>query len=181
MFEALFIMTLIDAGTRVGRYLLQELLGLYWPKFNDQHWAPGVYGCAALICIMWGYLVLQGNIGTIWPLFGVSNQLLGTMTLAVSTTIIMRLGKKRYAWVTGVPTILMAIVAIAADYENVFYNYVPAGKWILVAFSVAMFIMILVVLVEAVRSWIRLSSLPQDYRTQEEVEAESYAKLAKQA
>ena len=181
MFEALFIMTLIDAGTRVGRYLLQELLGLYGPKFNDQHWAPGVYGCAALICIMWGYLVLQGNIGTIWPLFGVSNQLLGTMTLAVSTTIIMRLGKKRYAWVTGVPTILMAIVAVAADYENVFFNYVPAGKWILVAFSVAMFIMILVVLVEAIRSWIRLSTLPQDMRTQEEVEAESYAKLTKQA
>ena len=181
MFEALFIMTLIDAGTRVGRYLLQELLGLYWPKFNDQHWAPGVYGCAALICIMWGYLVLQGNIGTIWPLFGVSNQLLGTMTLAVSTTIIMRLGKKRYAWVTGVPTILMAIVAVAADIENVFFNYIPAGKWILVAFSVAMFIMILVVLVEAIRSWIRLADLPQDYRTQEEVEADTYAKLNKQA
>ena len=181
MFEALFIMTLIDAGTRVGRYLLQELLGLYWPKFNDQHWAPGVYGCAALICIMWGYLVLQGNIGTIWPLFGVSNQLLGTMTLAVSTTIIMRLGRKRYAWVTGIPTIIMAIVAVAADYENVFFNYIPAGKWILVAFSVAMFIMILVVLVEAIRSWIRLADLPQDYRTQEEVEADTYAKLNKQA
>ena len=181
MFEALFIMTLIDAGTRVGRYLLQELLGLYWPKFNDQHWAPGVYGCAALICIMWGYLVLQGNIGTIWPLFGVSNQLLGTMTLAVSTTIIMRLGRKRYAWVTGIPTIIMAIVAVAADYENVFFNYIPAGKWILVAFSVAMFIMILVVLVEAIRSWIRLADLPQDYRTQEEVEADTLAKLNKQA
>ncbi|GEM_PF-3872438 len=103
------------------------------------------------------------------------------MTLAVSTTIIMRLGKKRYAWVTGIPTILMAIVAVGADYENVFYNYVPAGKWTLVAFSVAMFIMILVVLVEAIRSWIRLSDLPQDMRTQEEVEAESYAKLTKQA
>ena len=76
MFEALFIMTLIDAGTRVGRYLLQELLGHFHPKFNDQHWAPGVYGCAALICILWGYLVLQGNIGIIWPLFGVSNPII---------------------------------------------------------------------------------------------------------
>lgn len=75
----------------------------------------------------------------------------------------------------------MAIVAVAADIENVFFNYIPAGKWILVAFSVAMFIMILVVLVEAIRSLIRLSTLPQDFRTQEEVEAESYAKLAKQA
>ena len=179
MFEALFIMTLIDAGTRVGRYLLQELLGHFHPKFNDQHWAPGVYGCAALICILWGYLVLQGNIGIIWPLFGVSNQLLGTMTLAVGTTVIMRLGRKRYAWVTGIPCILMAIVAIAADFENVFNSYVPAGKWVLVAFSAAMFLMILIVLVEAVRSWIRLSNIPQDYRTQEEIEAESLVKYGK--
>ncbi len=180
MFEALFIMTLIDAGTRVGRYLLQELLGHFHPKFNDQHWTPGVYGCAALICILWGYLVLQGNIGIIWPLFGVSNQLLGTMTLAVGTTVIMRLGHKRYAWVTGIPCILMAIVAIAADFENVFNSYIPAGKWILVAFSAAMFLMILIVLVEAVRSWIRLSSMPQDYRTQAEIEAESLVKYGKE-
>ncbi|MDU4782356.1 MAG: carbon starvation protein A, partial [Veillonella sp.] len=159
MFEALFIMTLIDAGTRVG----------------------GVYGCAALICILWGYLVLQGNIGIIWPLFGVSNQLLGTMTLAVGTTVIMRLGRKRYAWVTGIPCILMAIVAIAADFENVFNSYIPAGKWILVAFSAAMFLMILIVLVEAVRSWIRLSNIPQDYRTQAEIEAESLVKYGKEA
>ena len=171
---------MIDAGTRVGRYLLQELLGHFHPKFNDQHWTPGVYGCAALICILWGYLVLQGNIGIIWPLFGVSNQLLGTMTLAVGTTVIMRLGRKRYAWVTGIPCILMAIVAIAADFENVFNSYIPAGKWILVAFSAAMFLMILIVLVEAVRSWIRLSNIPQDYRTQEEVEAESLVKYGKE-
>lgn len=177
MFEALFIMTLIDAGTRVGRYLLQELLGRFYKPLGNVNWKPGVYGCAALICCMWGYLVLQGNIGIIWPLFGVSNQLLGTMTLAVGTTVIMRLGHKRYAWVTGVPCVLMAIVAITADYENVFNSYIPAGKWTLVAFSVIMFIMILIVLVEAVRSWIRLSRIPQDYRTQEEIEAETLKQL----
>ena len=139
-----------------------------------------MYGCAALICILWGYLVLQGNIGIIWPLFGVSNQLLGTMTLAVGTTVIMRLGRKRYAWVTGIPCILMAIVAIAADFENVFNSYIPAGKWILVVFSAAMFLMILIVLIEAVRSWIRLSNIPQDYRTQAEIEAESLVKYGKE-
>lgn len=79
----------------------------------------------------------------------------------------------------AVPTILMAIVAIAADYENVFYSYIPAGKWILVAFSAAMFLMILIVLVEAIRSWIRLANIPQDYRTQEEIEAESLVKYGK--
>ena len=102
------------------------------------------------------------------------------MTLAVGTTVIMRLGRKRYAWVTGIPCILMAIVAIAADFENVFNSYVPAGKWVLVAFSAAMFLMILIVLVEAVRSWIRLSNIPQDYRTQEEIEAESLVKYGKE-
>lgn len=176
MFEALFIMTLIDAGTRVGRYLLQELLGRFYKPLENVNWAPGVYGCAALICLMWGYLVLQGNIGIIWPLFGVSNQLLGTMTLAVGTTVIMRLGHKRYAWVTGVPCFFMAIIAIAADYENVFYSYIPAGKWTLVAFSVVMFLMIVIVLVEAVRSWIRLAKIPQNYKTQAEQEAESLKK-----
>ena len=103
------------------------------------------------------------------------------MTLAVGTTVIMRLGHKRYAWVTGIPCILMAIVAIAADFENVFNSYVPAGKWVLVAFSAAMFLMILIVLVEAVRSWIRLSNIPQDYRTQAEIEAESLVKYGKEA
>ena len=176
MFEALFIMTLIDAGTRVGRYLLQELLGRFYKPLENVNWAPGVYGCAALICLMWGYLVLQGNIGIIWPLFGVSNQLLGTMTLAVGTTVIMRLGHKRYAWVTGVPCFFMAIIAIAADYENVFYSYIPAGKWTLVAFSVVMFLMIVIVLVEAIRSWIRLAKIPQNYKTQAEEEAESLKK-----
>lgn len=176
MFEALFIMTLIDAGTRVGRYLLQELLGQFYKPLGNVHWQPGVYGCAALICVLWGYLVLQGNIGTIWPLFGVSNQLLGTMTLAVGTTVIMRLGRKRYAWVTGIPCIALAIIAITADFENVMYNYIPGQKWILVAFSAAMFLMILIVLIEAIRSWIRLSSIPQDYRTQADFEAESLKK-----
>lgn len=173
MFEALFIMTLIDAGTRVGRYLLQELLGYFYKPLGNVNWKPGVYLCSFLICVTWGYLVLQGDIGMIWPLFGVSNQLLGTMTLAVGTTVIMRLGHKRYAWVTGVPTVFMAVVAIAADYVNVFNSYIPNQKWILVVFSALMFLMILIVLVESVRSWIRLAKMPQDYRTQAEVEEES--------
>lgn len=177
MFEALFIMTLIDAGTRVGRYLLQELLARFYKPLEDPNWAPGVYGSAAAICVMWGYLVLQGNIGIIWPLFGVSNQLLGTMTLAVGTTVIMRLGRKRYAWVTGIPCVLMAIVAIAADYENVFNSYIPTGKWMLVGVSFLMFALVLLVLVEAVRSWVRLSNIPQDYRGQDEIEAETLKEM----
>lgn len=177
MFEALFIMTLIDAGTRVGRYLLQELLGMVYKPLLDPNWKVGVYGCSFLICFSWAFLVLGGDISSIWPLFGVSNQLLATMTLAIGTTVIIRLGRRRYAWVTGIPTAFMTIIAIDSDYENVFHSYLPAEKWTLVVVSFIMFGFILLVLVEAIRSWIRVWNIPQDYRDKEEVEADTLKSL----
>lgn len=173
MFEALFILTLIDTGTRVSRYMVQELLGMAWPKMKDAHWLPGVYVASFLVCFTWGYLVLQGNIGTIWPLFGVSNQLLATMGLAIGTTVIMHLGHKRYAWVTMIPCFFIAIITVMADYQNVFGNYIPEGQWMLVGVSVVMFILVAVVMVEAVRSWIRLAKQPQDFRTEADIEEET--------
>ena len=173
MFEALFILTLIDTGTRVSRYMVQELLGMAWPKMKDAHWLPGVYIASFLVCFTWGYLVLQGNIGTIWPLFGVSNQLLATMGLAIGTTVIMHLGHKRYAWVTMIPCFFIAIITVMADYQNVFGNYIPEGQWMLVGVSVVMFILVGVVMVEAVRSWIRLVKQPQDFRTEADIEEET--------
>ena len=173
MFEALFILTLIDTGTRVSRYMVQELLGMAWPKMKDAHWLPGVYIASFLVCFTWGYLVLQGNIGTIWPLFGVSNQLLATMGLAIGTTVIMHLGHKRYAWVTMIPCFFIAIITVMADYQNVFGNYIPEGQWMLVGVSVVMFILVAVVMVEAVRSWISLAKQPQDFRTEADIEEET--------
>ena len=105
MFEALFIMTIIDAGTRVGRYMLQELVGHVWPKFGDPNWKPGAILASALICAAWGYLVLNGNLSTIWPIFGVSNQLLAIIALSISSVVICSMGKARYLWVTGLPWI----------------------------------------------------------------------------
>ena len=110
MFEALFIMTIIDAGTRVGRYMLQELIGRVWPKFGDPHWLPGGIVASALISGAWGYIVLQGNLSTIWPIFGVSNQLLAIITLAISTVVICAMGKARFAWVTVIPWIFLTVV-----------------------------------------------------------------------
>lgn len=173
MFEALFILTLIDTGTRVSRYMVQELLGMAWPKMKDAHWLPGVYIASFLVCFTWGYLVLQGNIGTIWPLFGVSNQLLATMGLAIGTTVIMHLGHKRYAWVTMIPCFFIAIITVMADYQNVFGNYIPEGQWMLVGVSVVVFILVAVVMIEAVRSWIRLAKQPQDFRTESDIEEET--------
>lgn len=175
MFEALFIMTLIDSGTRVSRYMLQELIAPVFPKLGNPHYLPGVYLCAAIVSTAWGYLVLQGNIGTIWPLFGVSNQLLATMGLAIGTTVIMRLGHKRYAWITAVPCAFMAVITVYADYLNVFTSYIPAGKWTLVVISAIMLILVAIVVVESIRSWVRLANIPQDYRNEKQVE-EDYLK-----
>ena len=148
-----------------------------FPKMRDTHWAPGVYLCSFLVCVTWGYLVLQGNIGTIWPLFGVSNQLLATMGLAIGTTVIIRMGRKRYAWVTAIPCVFIACITVWADYLNVFDNYIPQGKWILVVVSGIMLLLVATVMVEAVRSWIRYSNIEQDYRNEEDIEAETLKTL----
>lgn len=177
MFEALFILTLIDTGTRVSRYMVQELLGMAFPKMKDAHWLPGVYIASFLVCFTWGYLVLQGNIGTIWPLFGVSNQLLATMGLAIGTTVIMHLGHKRYAWVTLIPCIFIAVITVMADYENIVGNYIPEGQWMLVGVSILMLILVAIVMIEAVRSWIRLVKQPQDFRTETDIEAEEMTNM----
>lgn len=178
MFEALFILTLIDAGSRVGRYLLQELLGRVYKPFSDTEWWPGIIISSAAISICWGYLVLQGNISEIWPLFGVSNQLLGTITLAIGTSYIFRTGRGRYAWVTMLPCIFIACITCYADYLNIFHNYIPSNKWLLVIISVIMFILVAIIMIEAIRSWIRYNkSVTPDYRTQAEIEAQTKAEL----
>lgn len=180
MFEALFILTLIDAGCRVGRYLLQELLGKVYKPFGRRDWWPGIIICSILITVSWMYLVLQGNIGIIWPLFGVSNQLLAATGLAIGTSFLFRHGRGRYAWVTMLPCIFMAVLTVMADYENVFYSYLPQGKYSLVVVSVVMFVLVAIVLAESVRSWIRLSkTVPQDYRTQDEIEEQTKKELEK--
>ena len=155
-----------DADRRVGRYLLQELLGKVYEPFGDRNWKPGIVICSFVITVSWMYLVVQGNIGVIWPLFGVSNQLLATTVLAI--------GRGRYAWVTMVPCFFMAFITIVADYENVFNSYIPTGKTALTVVSAIMFILVAVVLIESVRSWIRLfKSTPPDYRSREEIEEET--------
>lgn len=157
MFEALFILTLIDAGTRVGRYMLQEIGGMFYKPLRDPHWLPGIIITSALFCVTWAYLVLQGNISTIWPLFGVSNQLLGTISLAIGTTVLFRMGKGRYAWVTIMPMVFMACIAFTADYMNVFNTYLPAKNYFLTGVSLIMFALIVIVLVDSVRCWIKLA------------------------
>ncbi|HEY3272062.1 MAG TPA: carbon starvation protein A [Geothrix sp.] len=156
MFEAVFILTAVDTGTRVGRYMLQEMLGKIWPKFDEKKWMPGILITSLMFTCAWGYLVYTGDIQTIWPLFGMANQLLATCALIVGTTMLIRLGKAKYAWVTALPGIFMIPVCLAAGYQNIVYNYMPKGLWLLVIFSVVLVVLMTIVFVEAFIKWYQL-------------------------
>src|ERR1700739_1779087 len=114
MFEALFILTTVDTGTRVARYVLHELLGKVHAPFRNTAWLPGNLVTSAIVVLSWGYLIYTGNISTIWPLFGTGNQLLATIALAVCTTFIINMGKAKYAWITAAPMLFVGVTTLTA-------------------------------------------------------------------
>jgi carbon starvation protein len=114
MFEALFILTTVDTGTRVARYVLHELLGKVHAPFRNTAWLPGNLITSAVVVLSWGYLIYTGSISTIWPLFGTGNQLLATIALAVCTTFIINMGKAKYAWITGIPMCFVGVTTLSA-------------------------------------------------------------------
>ena len=153
MFEAVFILTAVDAGTRVGRYLLQEMLGRVYKPFADNSWTPGVVICSMLFTSSWGYLVYTGDISTIWPLFGMANQLLAACALIVGTTMLIRLGKAKYAWTTAVPGLLVWPIVMWAGYLNVVNNYLPKQLYLLTTMSIVLMVLISIVFVGAFKRW----------------------------
>ena len=114
MFEALFILTTVDTGTRVARYVLQEILGKAHRKFSETAWLPGNLITTACVVSGWGYLIYTGTISTIWPLFGTGNQLLATIALAVTTTFLINMGKAKYAPITAVPMCFVGVTTVTA-------------------------------------------------------------------
>lgn len=160
MFEALFILTTIDTGTRVARYIFQELIKFVNPRLGRSNWLPGIILSSGIISLLWGYLVYNGDISTIWPMFGVANQLLATIALFIGTIFILKHSKKwQYALITFLPGIFMFITTFVAGIDNLLNNYLPKHTLqgnINAALSVVMLALVIIIFYESIKKSIHL-------------------------
>lgn len=160
MFEALFILTTIDAGTRVGRYILQESMGAIYKPFKNYNWLPGVLITSTLITFSWGYLLYFGSISTIWPMFGVSNQLLAVIALCIGTTFILKTSSKKiYGLITFIPFLFMFSVTFTAGILNIVNIYLPsktAHSKINLVLTLIMLLLVLVISIDGFRNWAKI-------------------------
>lgn len=160
MFEALFILTTIDAGTRVARYILQDIIGTYaYPPLKQTGWWPGILFTSAIVTYAWGYLLYSGDVASIWPLFGVANQLLSVVALAIGTIIILKIApKKSYAWITAAPLAFLSVTVITAGIMNVgmFYKRGDTLGNINGTVSIILIVLVVITLADSIRKAMEL-------------------------
>jgi carbon starvation protein len=172
MFEALFILTVIDAGTRVGRFLVGEFLGRAYAPLAKPNWLPGSMLTTLIVVVAWAYFIWTGNISTIWPMFGIANQLLATVALAIGTTILINLGRARYAWVTLAPMTFLGVTTLTAGFLTVKNNFIPMATGpnealhfqgtVNTALTITMMILVVIILGAAVRKWLAVGKTGVD-------------------
>ncbi|MGH7800211.1 MAG: carbon starvation CstA family protein [Thermodesulfobacteriota bacterium] len=164
MFEALFILTTIDTGTRVARFMIQEFGGKIYKPFERVDHLPSAIISSALISCGWGYFVFTGSISTIWPMFGTANQLLAGIALCVGTTFIINIGKARYAWVTLVPMAFVMATTLSASWLNITENFLPLAKregfaiqgYVNSLLTAVMMICAVIILIDSFRTWYKV-------------------------
>jgi len=175
MFEALFILTTIDAGTRIGRFILQEMLGKIYKPFGRTDWLPGNLMASFVIVIAWAYFIYTGSISSIWPMFGTANQLLAAIALTVSTSFIINRGKARYAWVTILPLIFVTLTTLVAGAMNIVNLFIPMvliaktqlQGFINLLLTVVIMGSVIIVIVDAIPKWVAVIRGRQEIRSNE--------------
>jgi carbon starvation protein len=179
MFEALFILTTIDTGTRVARFLVGEFGGRFYRKLEEPNWLPGSVLTSALVVAAWAAFIWSGSISTIWPMFGIANQLLAAVALCVATTIIINMGKAKYSWVTIVPLSFVAITTLVAGWESITDIFWPLAQkpetsvqgYINTGLTVIIMTAAVIILVDSIRRWFGFGKRPEAIKGLTEAES----------
>ena len=166
MFEALFILTTIDAGTRVARFLVQEFFGRFYKPMGRTDWMPGTILSSVLVVAGWSYFIFTGSISTIWPMFGISNQLLAAIALCIGTSLIINMGRAKYALVTLLPLSFVSSTTLTAGYRSIIDNFLPLARStnpgegfqgiLNIVLTVIMMVCLIIVLVDSIIKWRRV-------------------------
>lgn len=162
MFEALFILTTIDTGTRVARFLVGEFGGQFYQRLDQPNWVPGSIITSAVVVAAWAAFIWSGSISTIWPMFGIANQLLAAVALCVATTILINSGKARYAWVTIVPLTFVGSTTLVAGWKSITDIFWPLSQkpesavqgYINMSLTAIIMVAAIVIMIDSISRWL---------------------------
>src|SRR6476660_6456851 len=169
MFEALFRLTTIDTGTRVARFLVGEFGGRFYKKLEEPNWLPGSVVTSALVVASWAAFIWSGSISTIWPMFGVANQLLAAVALCVATTIVINSGRAKYAWVTIIPLAFVSTTTLVAGYQSITDIFWPLAQkpqtsvqgLINTSLTVIIMVAAVIIMLDSIRRWTGTRKQPE--------------------